>query len=896
MVASRNVSLVETVPDADREATSPLGRPSSSDPVEARAALDAVAARMFGAAPQPLRVGRFVLLERIGKGGMGVVYAAYDPQLDRKIAIKLLTAPGEAAGATLEGDDRLIREARAAARLDHPNVVTIHEVGLWQGQVFLAMEFVDGLTLKGWLAARPRRLAETLEVFLQAGRGLAAAHAAGVVHRDFKPENVLVGRDGSVHVVDFGLARAPAPEPPHHHSGPIEVHGTTLGCSNVVMGTPAYMAPEQYRGGTVGPASDQFAFCVALWEAWFGTRPFVGDTLGALSLAVVDGTITAPTSNAGVPSRLRRILERGLANDPDSRYPSMTALMAALAHDPARRARRAAVAATLAGGLLSAGLVLGRSAGGTKDPCDVGPARVAAVWNDSARVAVADAFARTQTSYASTAVSEVQRELDAWTGQWITGHREACEATLVRREQSDELFDLRMACLDRRLAELTSLVELFVDVDAAMLARALPALESLAPVDACADAQGLRAAVPLPEEPGARAELLALQVEISRGAQLRELGRFVDAIEVGTSTVARAESLEHAPTIADAQVLLGSSQAHAGEFERARGTLESAVWSAVAGRNVSAQAAATIALVTITGYSLEKVDWGTRWGEHARAILRAQGDPPDRLATLEGNLGNLALTRGDRPAALAHLREAIRLYELSVGPEHRNVGRMLANLAVVLRQQGAYDLAEHAYARAVAILERSLGPGHPDLAPVLSNSGSLSHARGRMDEALVRYRAALAIGEASLEPDHPRLGHAHNNISETLLDTGDYAGAETHARAAIAIWERSLGPKHSLLASPYGVLGRSLLALGRVDDGIVALEHAIDFPPSSAVLPAELAQDRFALAQALWARPVMRERALGLAREAVATVRAATPPRPELLAAFESWLAANATQ
>ncbi len=328
-----------------------------------------------------------------------------------------------------------------------------------------------------------------------------------------------------------------------------------------------------------------------------------------------------------------------------------------------------------------------------------------------------------------------------------------------------------------------------------------------------------------------------------------------------------------------------------GDLGAARATLESAVWSAIAGRNARAHASATTALVTITGHSLENVDAGARWGEHARAVLQAQGDPPTQLAALEGNLGNVAMTRRDRDAALVHFREAVRLYEAAFGPEHANVGRMLANVAVVLRQQGVLDLAEHTHARAIEILEASLGPGHPDLGPALSNWATVLHARGRFAEALVRYRAALAVGEASLDAKHPQLGHAHNNIGETMLDLGDPAGAEQHLRAAIAIWEQALGHRHSLLASPYGLLGRSLLAQARGDLAIVALEHALSFP-TSAVPATVLAEHRFALAQALWSRPDERARARSLVQNArVALVDAKSTAR---VIAIDTWLSTDA--
>jgi len=286
--------------------TSPLGPPPEDDAVARRRAVAEAEARLFGGEPAPVRVGRFTVRGRLGAGGLGVVWEAHDPELDRVVALKLLR-PERAAGA--DAEERVLREGRAMARLAHPNVVVVHEVGVHEGRVFLSMERVEGSTLRAWLAGEPaarveRTRSAVLDVVLQAGRGLAAAHAAGLVHRDFKPENVLVGADGRVRVTDFGLARpAGADAPP--------------------AGTPAYMAPEQGAGGQATPAADQYAFCLVAQEA-----------LGR--------------GGAGAPVHVARALARGLAADPAARWGSMGELLAALADDPRRRRRRAVIGAVVA--------------------------------------------------------------------------------------------------------------------------------------------------------------------------------------------------------------------------------------------------------------------------------------------------------------------------------------------------------------------------------------------------------------------------------------------------------------------------------------------------------------------------------------------------------------------
>ncbi|NPC86331.1 serine/threonine protein kinase, partial [Pyxidicoccus fallax] len=315
--------------------------------------------------PLGARVGRFIPLKLLGQGGMGVVYAAYDPDLDRKVALKLLRVTGP--DADLEaGRTRLLREAQAMARISHPNVIPVFEVGTWDGQVFVTMELVEGGTLRDWLKAKPRSWREVLETYLAAGRGLEAAHAAGLVHRDFKPTNVLVGRDGRVFVTDFGLARpvdAPWREDGEREALPPGAELASplyepLTQAGAVMGTPPFMSPEQFRGEVVDARSDQFSFCSALYRALYGTRPFDPDALskaaksarpsaedpeGTRALArplQVPSPIHEPPRDTKVPTWVRRAVMRGLALEPDGRFASMAELREALSQEQHLAKRR----------------------------------------------------------------------------------------------------------------------------------------------------------------------------------------------------------------------------------------------------------------------------------------------------------------------------------------------------------------------------------------------------------------------------------------------------------------------------------------------------------------------------------------------------------------------------
>ncbi|MBC7976800.1 MAG: serine/threonine protein kinase, partial [Myxococcales bacterium] len=291
--------------------TSPEGPPTSSAPSGDDVTLrpdadgDADAPSVSQTAWRGRFVGRFVLLERLGRGGMGVVYLAYDPELDRRVAVKLVTAEGAGEEAATA---RLLREAQALAQLSHPNIVAVHDVGRVGTGIYVAMEYVEGATLGAWLRERPRRCHEIVAVFAAAGRGIAAAHEAGLVHRDIKPDNIMVGRDQRVRVLDFGLARSSGMRPGTGEGG--SSRNGTLGAGNLdlqltavgaVMGTPVYMAPEQYAGALADARSDIYSLCVALWEAMHGRRPFAGDSLPELADNVLAGRLVE-TGDARVPA------------------------------------------------------------------------------------------------------------------------------------------------------------------------------------------------------------------------------------------------------------------------------------------------------------------------------------------------------------------------------------------------------------------------------------------------------------------------------------------------------------------------------------------------------------------------------------------------------------------
>jgi serine/threonine protein kinase len=574
----------------------PTGLPPQTPPVEVLSPL-----------ARGATIGRYVVLGMVGRGGMGEVYAAYDPELDRKVAVKLLRVkPGNGVSLT-EGRQRTLREAQAIARLSHPNVVVVYDVGTFRDQVFIAMEFVDGNTATYWLAAQPRSWQEVLRVFRAAGRGLVAAHEKGLVHRDFKPDNVMVGRDGEVRVMDFGLARQvnekPAAEPAPARRSPVmfgdgsadpardpmetvllngpptgpttpplgtepqapgmfEVQLTRTGA---MMGTPAYMAPEQFLSTATDARTDQFSFCVALYEALYGERPFSGNTMFALTTAVVQGQVNEAPASSKVPLWVRKVLLRGLRPQAADRYPSMQELIEALGRNP-NTARRRFVAAAAAA-LVPVGLTIGvhQSLANHQSTCSAGPSWLAGVWDlrapgevESPRQAeIHAAFLHTGKSYASDVFATVNRVLNGYSHRWAKMYRETCEGS-ERGEQSAEVLDLRMTCLQERLGGLRALTDVFKEANGEVVENAVSAANNLGSLDRCADVPLLRSVVRPPEDAATRARVEALRHRLAAVKALFDAGRYREGLKDAPRLVDEARALDYQPVVAEALGLMGT--------------------------------------------------------------------------------------------------------------------------------------------------------------------------------------------------------------------------------------------------------------------------------------------------------------------------------------------------
>jgi eukaryotic-like serine/threonine-protein kinase len=848
-----------------------LGRDDVSG-AEAREAIPGVEAKAL--APGA-RVGRYIVLEPLGAGAMGLVLLAYDPTLDRRVALKLIGAGRSLADASI--GERLPREARALARLTHPNVVAVYDAGTFEATVFVAMEYVPGGTLRRWLAT-PRRWREILDVFLAAGQGLAAAHAAGLIHRDFKPDNVLVGDDGDVRVADFGLAHIAdvAAGPGHEPAAPGEGVPTVM---RGVVGTPAYLAPEIFAGDVADARSDIFSFCVALYEALYGERPYPGQSLEGIQRAVAEGALRPAPRNAPVPAWLRRVVTAGLRRDPRERPRSMQALLAALRRDPGRvLRRRAAAAAALAG--VAAVLVLAiRSAGRGQQLCRAGDEEAAAAWSPARQLAIERAFRRTGAGFADTAARAVASRFSAWTTFWAAMHRDACEASRLRGEQSDEMLDLRMSCLRDELGQAGAAAELLAGADVQVVEHFERALDLLPPVDRCARVPQLRSEDREPA--GATAVAIRRLREDLARARSAAVARSPAAHEALERVVAGARGAGYRPLLASALLALGEERLDTGALEPGETALdEAALQGSISGRHDVAVSALTD-LVQLTGYDQPRLEEALRLSDMAAAAAaRAGGEGEARR--LEAT-GLVLLHKGRIAEALPMLERAVALREKDPGDDPIALASALDRLAQGLvrsdRNADALPISE----RSLAITEREYGSRHPLYARRLSNYGNVLALLGRYDEVEPVIRRVVAIQEATLGREHWDLGKSLTNLGHVLRQRRRCGDALEPLRRAEAIREPHLPRDAQALANTLAELGACLVDLDRPAEALPVLRRVLTLSPA----PDTLADAQFHLARATLLSGGSRDEARALASSAHAAYVALRQAPDQL--AVEAW-------
>ncbi|MBI3071314.1 MAG: serine/threonine protein kinase, partial [Deltaproteobacteria bacterium] len=787
-------------------------------------------------------VGRYIIIGRLGAGGMGVVYAAYDPTLDRRIALKVVHPARRAAsrGRDSENDPaqlRLVREAQAMARLAHPNVVAVHDVGTLGDAVFIAMEFIDGETLGSWLRAAPRTTSEVLAVFCEAGRGLAAAHAAGIVHRDFKPENVLVGRTGRVAVADFGLARVHDDSVAKQPASPEEALEDTaapkparadLTRPGERMGTPTYMAPEQYLGRPTDARTDQFSFCVALYEALYGRRPFAGSDVDDLAVRVTTGNITPPPRDARVSPRIAQAIVRALKPNPAERFTAMSDLLSALEHRTVWK-RPAFVVTVAAFVALGVGAVVVDRIHASRDEACAGTERVEdGVWGSAERAAIEAAFRATGAPGADEAWRAVLRGVAAYVSALGAARKEACEATRVRGEQSEELLDLRVQCIADLRERLGALTALFAKADSAMVGKAADAVSELPSVRACADAEALKTGVRLPKDEATRTKVAKLRKELNNVDARFLAGKLSTAKTMAVRALGKADKLGYEPVRAEAFALLATVMTREGSFKPAEEFLMRAIVAAESSRHDRVAAKAWATLVHVVGFEQGRIDEGLRLARFAEAAALRLGRPDDELeARLANSLNSIHQARGDFEKARAFAEKAAAAAERAFGSDYRRAMPYRINLAMVLAQSGQGADAQERLRQALAVAEKELGPNHPDIGDYhLSNLAWFLLRDGKCAEALPVAERAYRISRRAFG-DLPGTRHVAQVYGEVLRCVGRPREALSYVEKAKSFFEKLEGGKGVVFARVLFSLAAIHVDLGELEKAHAASERAL---------------------------------------------------------------------
>jgi tetratricopeptide (TPR) repeat protein len=781
------------------------------------------------------RVGRYQVLQPLGAGGMAVVYAAHDPTLDRKVALKVLRARGEAS-ARERARMRLLREAQALAGLSHPNIVTVLDVGVDGELVFLAMELVRGTTLGRWRDAKRRRTADILRVMIGAGRGLAAAHAQGFVHRDFKPDNVMVEADAHARVMDFGLVLGHASGPRAESEVDLDTPpGTDLELTRAgaAVGTPPYMAPEQHAQGEVSPRSDQYAFCVTLWELLYGRRPFDASSLEEYAALKERGPGVPPSPARGgprVPAWLVRAMRRGLAPRPEDRHATMEALISELEHGRRTVRRRfiaaGALAIAVAGG--SAPLLSAAARRRAEAACRTEATSVHDVWNDAAAETLEGALrAAGPTTPDATTIARAIELLDAYSARWEAARGETCEAADVRGELDAGLSERARFCLDERRVALDVQIRELSGASAGAVHRFVTSADALPTIEVCLDLESLRQDALPPQE--RRDRVMELRGELVRARTLAEAGEVPAAAALARRAREEAEALAWPPLLVEARVLVGTLAAEQGELALAEEEL-TAAFHAARTLDMSGVAVDSASLLAkVVGGMRDRPEEGLEWARHAEAAAeRIPGDGRLRRALLRTRMASVHSARGEPERAMTLLEEAVLLYEEVLGAEHPHLGYALDQMAIVERSRDRYAEARALIDRGLRIRTAALGPDHPDvlqgresLAALLRETGRLAEARAIFEDLLERRRrtsGARSVASAKML----------SSLATTLFLQGEYADAAEYAAKSMRLQGEIYGRESTQYANELNTMAAIRRKRGENEEARRMFEEVLD--------------------------------------------------------------------
>ena len=815
----------------------------------------------------PTKIGRYLVERKVGSGGMGVVYAARDPELDRLVAIKVLNPDKTDDTWGSEGAARLLREAQAMAQLSDPNVIQVYDFGRVGHGVFIAMKFVEGTTLRQWLDV-DRPVVEILDVFAKAGRGLEAAHAAGLVHRDFKPDNVLIGDDGRIRVADFGLARPTAGATPSQSlsASGRRLSDSALGVSDdsltrvgAVMGTPSYMAPEQHRGAEADARADQYAYCVALFRALYGAAPFRGKDVSALARAKQRGEIDWRAPAQPVPLRVQRVLRRGLRPKPEDRFASMAALLTELS-GRGRTGYTRWIGLALAGGIGALGWVSMQSPAASEPECDRG----AKAWAQQRRDDVNKTLREAKVPDALAVATRTLGKLDAYAQRWE--HAWAATCDVAQREPVRR-------CLRDHQARFDLIAQRLADPESPSARRATRLVNRLTPVEACTSDTDRGAAPQPPDELAQSVEAIRAKVELATSYELA--GQPKKGLEVIDVAVAEARELGFVPTIAESIYRQGRLRRTLGEGEKALECFVEATTLAEANRYDHVVANSAIEAMVTLGLTLDRKDEALEWARraesavervgtgsledarrrHHEGIVRARAGDYDTAKTLmtdalalrrrlqgDGHL-DVANTLLDLGALLGEMEqhesayaiglEALAIWEEAAGPKNQYVAFAHMNVGSDLMSLSRLDEALPHMRTAHEVLVEVLGEDHPSTLSAFNNLGTLHQRAGRLDEALEIAQAVLRLRQKRFGDEHRSVARAHGNLAVVLVKMDRTEEARPHAEQTIRTLEQVLGPEHPQLVTPHKVLAEILTELGQPREALAHNDKALELARTS---------------------------------------------------------------
>lgn len=836
-------------------------------------------------------LGRYVILQWVGAGAMGAVYSAFDPELDRRVALKIL--PPRQGEQALQLKRRFLAEARAMASISHPNVIAVHDVGTHDGLAFFAMELIEGDTLEGWLKAERRSTEAIVSVFAAAGRGLAAAHDVGLVHRDFKPHNVLVGNDGRVRVIDFGLVRVLAEADDVQSPSPPAEFEDTRTLTGALLGTPAYMAPEQLTASHTDAGTDQFAFCVALFEALFVRRPFEGSTIVSLLEAIEAGPPRIPTERRRVSGRLRRVLQRGLAARVEDRHASMAVLLEALSD---RSMARWGLVTATAAALLGIGFAVhGLSAGETDPRCLPNTEQLTGIWDPSRRRAVLEAVAGDASPGSAPALSArwLADRFERYSERWLVLHHEVCVATVERHEQSAVMMDAKMACLRRARDQLRAHVEQTIEAGESAVPHAVRLGETLPDLTTCDDAAALSAGPPPPSAEQAEA-VEALRRKYADGRAKWAAGDYDAVLTVARELEAAATKIGYAPLRYEAALLLARTARLTHDHETTTRAFDRALHEALGAHDwsIAIQAATLRACYASTQ---EQPQVGLAYGRtalglvqdprtestwvanahkcmgrahrtagdlvkaeehhrHAVSVLEQRDEPSDlALANARAELGMTLVLRSKVRDALALLRQATETLEHALGVEHPGALLYRAEMISAMVDLGEYDTADAEYLRLIDLMSSAGVPDVSNIGIQHAKRARLFYDQHQYDKAVAAFEIAKTHLVASKGPDHPTTLSVDASLANIWYQQGDLERARTTYRAVLEKLGEALPAEHPMFARIRIPLAEVEIHLGNLPEAIRILRSVTRQCGDDSNLPAvDCGASHLALARGLF--------------------------------------------